>query len=397
LLSAFLLYINSLTYLQGGTSGIGAIVARELAARGAQLVLLTHYPLSDRFLADYILELRTLTDNQLITAEYVDLESLHSIRQFATKWVDNAPPRRLDMIVLCANTMSPSGTPAGSTEDGLETHWGINYMANFHLLSILSPAIRAQPPDRDVRIVFGTCASYMGGELPDFGVATQMQDGGEEDPTKSKKQAKREQKAATAQASKSAARSPTKIKFTPASAYATSKLALMTFAAAFQKHLESYKRPDGFPVNARVILVDPGWTRTPGMRRHLSWGSLLGLALYLVMYPFWWIVLKSPEGGAQSFLTATMEAELGRGAGGKLIKECRQVPIMRGEVANEETQKGLWQASEKTIEELEKQGAVRRALEKKEREEAEKRADKAAASGAEPAKTPGSRRSRKTG
>jgi NAD(P)-dependent dehydrogenase (short-subunit alcohol dehydrogenase family) len=110
--------------------------------------------------------MRAQTGNELITAEQVDLASLHSIRKFATKWVDNAPPRRLDMIVLCANTRTPSGGAAFYTEDGLEATWGLNYMANFHLLSILSPALRAQPPDRDVRIIFGTCSSYLGGVLP---------------------------------------------------------------------------------------------------------------------------------------------------------------------------------------------------------------------------------------
>lgn len=142
-------------------------MVRGLAHRGAQIVLLVRQPLSDPFLVDYIEDLRSQTNNELITAENVDLEDLHSIRQFATKWVDNAPPRRLDTVVLCASTMTPPGGKATATEDGLESTWGLNYLANFHLLSILSPALRAQPPDRDVRIIFSTCAAYMGGKLPD--------------------------------------------------------------------------------------------------------------------------------------------------------------------------------------------------------------------------------------
>ena len=82
-------------------------MARDLATRGAQLVLLTQHELSDPFIVDYIDDLRETTNNSLITAEQVDLSSLHSIRKFATKWVDNAPPRRLDMIILCANTFTP--------------------------------------------------------------------------------------------------------------------------------------------------------------------------------------------------------------------------------------------------------------------------------------------------
>lgn len=135
---------------------------QELATRGAQIILLTHHAPSDPFLVDYIEDLRTVTNNELIYAEQVDLSSLHSIRLFATKWVDNAPPRRLDMIILCANVMTPYFGTGQKTKDGLEAEWMINYLSTFHLLSILSPAIRAQPPDRDVRILFSTCSSYIG-------------------------------------------------------------------------------------------------------------------------------------------------------------------------------------------------------------------------------------------
>ncbi|KAL1617382.1 hypothetical protein SLS56_011035 [Neofusicoccum ribis] len=346
---------SKVVMITGGTAGIGAQVARELATSGAQLVLLTQHELSDPFLVDYIDDLRTTTNNALITAEHVDLASLHSIRKFATKWVDNAPPRRLDMIVLCANTFTPSGARARITEDGLEESWGVNYVANFHLLSILSPALRAQPPDRDVRIIFSTCSSYMGGQLPDFS-----------SPSSDK------QKKAPKAKSKKAEQSKEVLEFKASSADATSKLATMVFASAFQKHLATYNRPDKFPMNSRVFVVDPGWTRTPGMRRYLTFGSLWGLALYLVMWPLWWLVLKSPVQGAQTYLWAAMDAQLGRVDGGKFLKECREVRYMRGEIEDEKVQKGLWEASEKTIEELEKKSAMERAKHKKSEEDAQK-------------------------
>jgi NAD(P)-dependent dehydrogenase (short-subunit alcohol dehydrogenase family) len=331
--------------LQGGTAGIGAEVVKGLATRGAQIILLVQQPLSDPFLVDYIEDLREQTGNELITAEHVDLTSLHSIRIFATKWVDNAPPRRLDTIVLCANTMTPMGGKAAITEDGLESTWGLNYMANFHLLSILSPALRAQPPDRDVRIIFGTCSAYMAGKMPDFDAKPAAKKGKEAGQTE----------------------------FEASGVYATSKLALMTFAVAFQKHLNAYVRPDKKPMNARVIMVDPGWTRTPGMRRHLTLGTLWGLALYLIMWPVWWLVLKSADQGAQTFLHAVMEEQWGRGEGGYFLKECRKVGWSRAEINDEELQQKLWSSSEKTIELLEKEGAKRRAIEKKEAEKQEKK------------------------
>lgn len=209
------------------------------------------------------------------------------------------------------------------TQDNIEPNWGINYLANFHLLSILSPSIRAQPPDRDVRIVFGTCSSYLKGDL------TKLRD----------------------------SRSP----LPKGTEYGTSKLATMVFATSFQKHLDAYERPDKHVNNARVILVDPNFTRTPGMRRFLTMGSLWGLLLYLFMWPIWWLVLKSPVQGAQSFLRAAMDAELGRGKGGRFIKECQYTDFLRKEVRDDDIAKHLWRFSEKQIEALEKESALRRA------------------------------------
>ncbi|KIW64617.1 hypothetical protein PV04_09540 [Phialophora macrospora] len=345
----------------GGTSGIGAAVVQELATRGAQIILLTHHAPTDPFLVDYIDDVRTITNNELIYAEQVDLSSLHSIRLFATKWVDNAPPRRLDMIILCANIMTPYFGTSQTTMDGLEAEWMINYLSTFHLLSILSPAIRAQPPDRDVRILFSTCSSYIGGKL-DY------------------------------KATETAAKSGS-------SSYARSKLAVMTFANAFQKHLDAYKRPDNQPNNARVLIVDPGYSRTPGTRRWLSGGTIWGLLLYLVTWPLWWLILKSSLQGAQSYLLAAMDAEYSRGPGGRLIKECREYRFLRSDVENEDIAKQLWEFSEKQIEQLEKQGAIKRALAKKEAEQKRDTGESTTNStttGGKKDPTPGSRRSRKT-
>lgn len=247
------------------------------------------------------------------------------------------------MIVLCAGSLTPPGKPRVQTTEGLEETWMVNYLSNFHLLSILSPALRAQPPDRDVRIIFATCPSYISSP-PLLS---------KNDPVDAE---------ALALGSKD---------WSPSKAYARSKLAVMVFGQAFQKHLDAYKRPDELPMNARVIFVDPGYTRTPGMRRYLTRGTLWGLALYLMLWQNIWLFLKSPEQGAQSILYAAMEATLGRGTGGKLIKECIEVDFARTDVKDEELAKKLWEESDKLIERVEREEAVKRAMMKKEREAAE--------------------------
>ncbi|KXH61882.1 short chain dehydrogenase/reductase family Oxidoreductase [Colletotrichum salicis] len=325
--------------ITGGTSGIGAATVLELGSRGAQIILLTHTPVSDPFLVEYIGDVRARTGNELIYAEHVDLSSLHSIRKFATKWIDNSPPRRLDMIILAAATITPASAKRKETAEGIEETWMVNYLANFHLLSILSPAIKAQPWDRDVRIIFASCSSYIG--------------------------------------SPSLKQPLDKKTWSPGTAYKRSKLALMVFGQAFQKHLDNYKRPDQLPMNARTLFVDPGFSRTPGMRRWLSRGSLVGLFAYIAAYPLPWLFLKSPEQGAQAILFAAMEPSLVRAGAGKLIKECRIVDFARREIEDDEVAKKLWEDSDKLIETTEKDSAALRALEKRMQEEKAKEAKEA--------------------
>ncbi|KAL1962890.1 hypothetical protein VTN77DRAFT_9068 [Rasamsonia byssochlamydoides] len=381
---------SKVVMVTGGTSGIGASIVYELASRGAQIILLTQHAPSDVFLVDYIQDLRKSTNNQLIYAEQVDLTSLHSVRTFATKWVDNVPPRRLDMIILCANTLTPARSPRRITEDGLDEEWQVNYLANFHLLSILSPALRAQPPDRDVRVIFSTCSSYIGAKM-DFN-QTEGTAAKEDKPAKPKPQA-----------GSSSKQTKKKEKKDKSTMYGMTKLALMVFAQAFQKHLSSNK-PQDQPMNAKVLIVDPGFSRTPGMRRWLTGGTLWGLLLYLLTWPLWWLILKSPQQGAQSFLYAAMDARFGRGSntGGCLIKECREIDFLRDEVKDEKVAKELWEFSEKQIQTKEKEAAVRRAQAKKEKEkeqaatkDSNNNSDNSASSSAAKSQTPGSRRSRK--
>ncbi|EWZ48702.1 hypothetical protein IWW34DRAFT_715880 [Fusarium oxysporum f. sp. albedinis] len=330
--------------MTGGTSGIGAQTALGLASQGAQLVLLTQAPPSDPFLVEYIQDLRQKTNNQMIYTEQVDLSDFYSIRTFATKWIDNAPPRRLDMIILCAAAMTPPGGKRKESEEGIEETWMVNFLANFHLLGILSPALRAQPIDRDVRVIIPTCSSYIGSPSLKEPVST--------------------------------------ANWSPGTAYARSKLAMNVFGQAFQKHLDAYERPDKAPNNTRVVFVDPGLARTPSTRRWLTRGSLWGLAIYLTGYLVPWFLLKSPHMAAQSILYTAMDGDFARGPGGKLIKECMEVDFARKEVKDEEVAKKLWQESDALIEKVEKIQAKKRAAKKaadeknaKEKTEKEKEAE----------------------
>ncbi|KAK9463573.1 uncharacterized protein V1516DRAFT_40717 [Lipomyces oligophaga] len=326
--------------ITGGTSGVGAAVAEELARRGAQLIFLVR-SISDSWLVESIADLRERTGNQLIYAEEVDLGSLYSVRKFATRWLDNTPPRRLDTIVCCANVMQPPFKQKVLTSDGVESQWAVNYLGHYHLLTLLAPAFRAQPADRDVRIILANCSTYVLGDLDldDLEWKTRQY------PS-----------------------------IRPWRVFATSKLALYLFAREFQRSFDTYKRPDGLPShNIHVMLANPGFVRTSSSRNFISLGSIWGLLLYLIMWPFWWLILKSSNQGAQTLLHALSCPDGAIGEGVKVYNECAELKTQSPlKIANDdEVAAELFARTKKQIEVVERAAALLRNQDKESRESTE--------------------------
>lgn len=335
-------YHGKVYIMTGATSGLGANLAYELASKGAQLILLVRST-EDSWLVDYIEDLRERTDNFMIYAEECDLNSLYSIRKFATKWLDNQPPRRLDGVICCAAESIPIGKARQVTVDGVEKQMGINYLAHFHLLTLLSPALKIQLPDRDVRIVMATCVSQALGDL-DMKDALWLN-----------------------------RRYPTR---EPWKLYGTSKLMLTMFAKEFQRRLNSFERKDKAPCNVRVNMVNPGIMRTPSTRRFLSMGAIWGLLVYFVLFPIFWIFFKSTTQGAQSFLYALAAPVFKNLDGGNVIQECKILKPARKELSDEDLQKALYDETEKLLEALEKSSAIERKRQEKIQESKMPLADK---------------------
>ena len=308
---------------------------------------------TDPWTVEYIEDLRRRTENNLIYAETCDLNSLHSVREFATKWINTTPPRRLDMIICNAGVLAPPFSSPRTTVDEIEQHWGINYLAHYHLVNLLSPAIRSQPPDRDVRILFTTCSLYaIGNPL-------------------------------------------NQIESSPWKATGTSKLALMMAAQDLQRQFDKYQRPDKSPSNIRCYCVDPGLVRTPMSRGFLSMGKIWGLLLYIVMWPIWFVVLKSTWEGAQSILHCAMspiEYDK-RGEDGwqtaEYCRDCHDAKYLfpcfrrtngryqREELFSADKCEELRKQTDKQIADAEKKSAIRRKVDEA-KAEAEKKADKKA-------------------
>ncbi|GMM50195.1 putative oxidoreductase [Starmerella bacillaris] len=332
--------------ITGGTSGLGAQTAKELAALGAQIVFLVRN-VHDGWLIEYINDLREATNNQLIYAEEVDLTDLYSVRKFATKWIDNLPPRRLDMIICCASVSQPISMPRQTTKDELEPQFQVNYLGHFLLLDILAPAIRAQPPDREVRIILTSCASSLTGEfnLEDLGYL------------------KRNYPA-----------------YRPFLVFGEAKLYLALSAYELFRQFNNYKRKDGAPCNVHVSVVDPGMMRSPGFKRFITFGRLSLLFVYLLLWPLSWLFLKSSVDGAQSMAYAAMSPEVVEKREVAYISNCQvRPPPPRSEFKDPEKQAALVKETHKLIEAVEKNSAIERNKFKKDSEkkkEQEKKKEK---------------------
>lgn len=174
--------------------------------------------------------------------------------------------------------------------DGIESQIGINYLAHFHLLTLLGPSLRVQPPDRDVRVLIANCSSQNLGDVDMNDLLWQNKQYPKNQPWK---------------------------------VYGTSKLLLGLFAKEYQRHLMAYERKDQTPCNVRINMVNPGLVRTPSTRRFISMGTIWGLLLYLIMFPIWWLFLKIGSQGAQSFYFALFAPFLMKLEGGNLIQECK--------------------------------------------------------------------------
>lgn len=336
--------------LTGATSqGMGTSVALDLANKGAQLIILTRT--LDEWSTDWCNDLRERSGNSLIYMEQCDLSDLLSVRKFATKWLDNSPPRRLDGVIAMSGEMEPwFRNERKSSIDGLELQIATNYAGIFHLLDLLQPSFKAQPPDRDVRIVITTCWWQSMGRI------------NIEDPLWQDQ------------------RFDGSLKY-----FATSKLQLGLTCCELQRRLmramvadekKEHNVASEKGANVSITLVQPGMMRSNSLRRVISNGSvILLLALYCVLlYPLLWVFFKSGRRGAENILYAVMTPEL-EAINRKDLEEvlyvvdCEKSKLVRKEYQNEEIQKKLYDKTAKDILELEKIMAKKRPINKDKKKE----------------------------
>jgi NAD(P)-dependent dehydrogenase (short-subunit alcohol dehydrogenase family) len=126
----------------GANSGLGLVVARELARKGALVVLACRNMEKGR---TALAEVEAAASGPEPELEELDLASLDSVRSFAERFA--AQHDGLDLLINNAGVMA---SPRRHTADGFELHLGTNHLGHFALTNLLLPLMEGR---EDARVV----------------------------------------------------------------------------------------------------------------------------------------------------------------------------------------------------------------------------------------------------
>jgi NAD(P)-dependent dehydrogenase (short-subunit alcohol dehydrogenase family) len=281
--------------MTGANGGLGLEVTRELARKGAHVVMAARdQDKADAARASIRDEIRAAS----LELQPLDLASLASVHRAAARIRANHP--RIDILVNNAGVM---GIPQRRTEDGFEMQLGVNHLGHFALTAELMPALLRSP---GARVVSVTSTGRHFGAMVD---PDNPHLAGRYDPWR---------------------------------AYGQSKLANVHFAMALDRRF----RQAGIP--ARSIVVHPGFTSTDLQARSVrETGGGRSQRFFRAAVRQ---VGMSPARGALSLLRAATDPSA---VGGALYTP-RWVnwgpPVRRpmfGRARNSEAMAKLWQVSER--------------------------------------------------
>ena len=126
----------------GANSGLGLATARELAGKGARVIMAVRNASKGDQAAD---EIRALAPDAAVEVRSLDLGSLESIRTFAADMETDT----LDLLINNAGIMM---TPQQTTHDGFELQLGTNHLGHFALTGLLLHAVQRAQAGRVVTL-----------------------------------------------------------------------------------------------------------------------------------------------------------------------------------------------------------------------------------------------------
>lgn len=246
--------------ITGCTSGIGKETTKDLAKRGARIIMACRNMDTANQLKDEIVK---ESNNGNIIVRELDLSSLQSIRKFARQI--NQEESKLDVLIHNAGTAETFRKKV--TEDGLEQTMATNYFGPFLLTHLLIDLLKQSKPSRIV-VVASELYRLVCLNLNNINPTSTL----------------------------------------PAYLYYVSKYADIVFTLELARRLEG----SGVTVNClHPGMIDSGiWRNVPAP---LSWGMKLIIKAFF----------KTPKQGAQTTIHLAVSEEL-NGVSGKYFMDCAE-------------------------------------------------------------------------
>jgi NAD(P)-dependent dehydrogenase (short-subunit alcohol dehydrogenase family) len=138
----------------GANSGLGRIVARELARHGARVIVATRDSAKG---AEAAKAIKAAFPSATVEAAQLDLADLASVRGFADRIRAGNP--HIDLLINNAGVMA---APYRRTADGFELQLGTNHLGHFALTGLLLPLLHGRP---DARVVTVSSNNHKGGQI----------------------------------------------------------------------------------------------------------------------------------------------------------------------------------------------------------------------------------------
>ncbi len=128
----------------GSTSGIGKVTARELANKGATVVLVSRNRAKGEATQA---EIKQTTGNENVDLLVADLSLLQEVRCLAVEF-----QQKYSHLHILVNNAGGVYSPRKVTSEGLEATLALNYLAPFLLTELLVDTLKASAPARIINV-----------------------------------------------------------------------------------------------------------------------------------------------------------------------------------------------------------------------------------------------------
>lgn len=149
---------NKVVLVTGATNGIGEVAARELAAMGAEVVIVSR---NAKRCEESVARIRQATDNDKVSYISGDLSLMSEVRDVASQFL--AKHDRLDVLL---NNAGAFFNDRKVTTEGYEMTFALNHLNYFLLTHLLLDTLKKTANETgDVRVVNVSSDAHRGGSL----------------------------------------------------------------------------------------------------------------------------------------------------------------------------------------------------------------------------------------